>query len=84
MDITQRLCYRYYPSKEEIYDAALEKYAAFATVAFSTLYSRKYGEGPRRSGCRTACKDFHCYQVFDLVQKLKVYCTKLIFDIYHV
>lgn len=27
LNISQGLCYRYYPSKEEIYDAALEKYA---------------------------------------------------------
>lgn len=29
LNISQGLCYRYYPSKEEIYDAALEKYADF-------------------------------------------------------
>lgn len=27
LNISQGLCYRYYPSKEDIYDAALEKYA---------------------------------------------------------
>lgn len=27
LNISQGLCYRYYPSKEEIYEAALEKYA---------------------------------------------------------
>lgn len=27
LNISQGLCYRYYPSKEEIYDAALDKYA---------------------------------------------------------
>ena len=45
LNISQGLCYRYFPSKEDIYHAAIEKYA---DLILDACLSRRQGEWPIR------------------------------------
>ena len=62
LNISQGLCYRYFPSKEDIYHAAIEKYADLILQAYvsrrqGTRHIRDWIDGVAESiGCMTAAE----------------------------